>query len=120
MPQSVHPPHPAWLTPRQKDNTGPWWKKGGLKEAGSFRKINCPFSPLDAHPDQRKMLRAEERSRVRRNACPGVGFSRVKASCPPGKRHREADLGRGSRRSRPSMPGWADPWVSAVSARRPR
>lgn len=93
------PQHPTWLTPGQKDNTGPWWEKGGLKKAGSLRKITAPSSALWTHPDQRKMLRAEERGHLRRNACPGVSFSQVKASCPPGKKHHGGNLRGGCGRS---------------------
>ena len=95
-------------------------EKGRAQGGWEFKKDQPLLQPSDAHPGQRKILRAEERGHVRRYACPGISFSRVKASCAPGKRHRGENLRRVCRRSSPcSTPGWAEPRVLGVSEWRP-
>lgn len=73
--------------------------KGRAQEGWEFKKDQPPPSALWTHLDQRKMLRAEERGHLRRNACPGVSVSWVKASCPPGKKHHGVNLRGGCGRS---------------------
>ena len=94
--------------------------KGRAQGGWEFKKDQPLLQPSDAHPGQRKMLRAEERGHVRRYACPGISFSWVKASCAPGKRHRGVNLRRACWRSSPcSTLGWAEPRVLGVSEWRP-
>lgn len=93
LPQSVHPPPRLAHSRQRKDNTGPWWKREGLEEAGSLRKINRPFSPLDAHPDQKDAQSRgkgprEKKCVSRRRLLPGEG------QLSSWKRHREAEPGK--------------------------